>query len=489
MCVHDLDGVLLYVNPPAAETLQWRPEDGVGRNLREYLAPSVQPFFADYLARIRRNSTDRGLMVLVAKDGTEQIWSYRNVMLELPGLPAVVLGHAVDVTEQVRTHQALREVQRVLEERDARHETLVEGSPVGIAIDQHGVVRFANCAVARMHGYDSPADLVGRPLAVLLTAQERQRVAGYQTAVSRGGEPAGERIEAQHVRRDGSPIWVERWSSVVTWEQRPAVLTTFVDITDRKRLEERLRGYAAELEERVAERTAALQDTNAELESFSYSVSHDLRAPLRAMQGFATALLEEFGPQLDPVAQDYARRVVAAASRMDGLIQDLLAYSRVSRARLEMGAVAWSAVVEAAQAQLDAELRERGARVTVEGPLQAVLGHRATLVQVIANLLGNAIKFVPPGTAARVRVWTEQRGPVVRCWVEDNGVGIAPEHQERIFGIFERLHGGDRYPGTGIGLAIVRKGVERMGGRVGVESMPGEGSRFWVELPSAGSTE
>ena len=251
--------------------------------------------------------------------------------------------------------------------------------------------------------------------------------------------------------------------------------------------EERLRDHAAQLEERVAERTAALRETYAELESFSYSVSHDLRAPLRAMQGFASVLLEDYGPRLEAAGQDYARRIVSAARRMDALIQDLLVYSRVSRSQLEIGAVSWRSVVEAAQTQLDAELREREARVTVEEPLRSVTGHQATLVQVTANLLGNAIKFVPPGTAPRVRVWTEARGQKVRCWVEDNGMGIAPEHRERIFGIFERLHSGDRYPGTGIGLAIVRRGVERMGGRVGVESTPGEGSRFWVELEAAES--
>jgi signal transduction histidine kinase len=123
--------------------------------------------------------------------------------------------------------------------------------------------------------------------------------------------------------------------------------------------------------------------------------------------------------------------------------------------------------------------------VNLPGSLPRIKGHPTTLVQVVANLLGNAVKFVPPGMTPRVRVWAEERGERMRLWVEDNGIGIAPEHQERIFRVFERLHRRESYPGTGIGLAIVRKGMERMGGGCGVESAPGQGSRFWVDLPRA----
>ena len=142
-------------------------------------------------------------------------------------------------------------------------------------------------------------------------------------------------------------------------------------------------------------------------------------------------------------------------------------------------------MVSSALAQLDGEVREQGAEVSVEAPLADVTGHRATLIQVVANLLGNAFKFVAPGVAPRVRVRAEAREGSVRLWVEDNGIGIPPEHHERIFRVFERLHGIEAYPGTGVGLAIVRRAVARMGGRVGLESAPGRGSAFWIELPSA----
>jgi signal transduction histidine kinase len=150
-----------------------------------------------------------------------------------------------------------------------------------------------------------------------------------------------------------------------------------------------------------------------------------------------------------------------------------------------MRPVSLKSVVVDVLGQMAAELQERDAQVIVPGPLPEVTGHRITLGQVITNLLTNAVKFVSRGAPPQVQVWAEERDRWVRLWIEDNGIGIAPEHHERIFRVFERLHGMETYPGTGIGLAIVRKGVERMGGRVGVESEVGKGSRFWLELQKA----
>jgi signal transduction histidine kinase len=249
-------------------------------------------------------------------------------------------------------------------------------------------------------------------------------------------------------------------------------------------MEANVRESHLQLEEKVRERTTELRERNEELEAFAYSISHDLRAPLRAMHGFSQALLEDYGERLDETGRKYAERVVVGAKGMDQLIQDLLAYSRVSREDLRLGYVDLARVTRQAAVQLQDEIAARGARLLVDEPLPAVVGHEGTLAQVVANLLGNAVKFVPPGTAPELRVRAERRDGRVRLWFEDNGIGIAPEHHERIFRVFERLHGVEQYPGTGIGLAIVRKGMERMGGRAGVESKPGAGSRFWIELPA-----
>lgn len=250
----------------------------------------------------------------------------------------------------------------------------------------------------------------------------------------------------------------------------------------QSRLREQLQTYATELEQRVAERTARLQVANEDLEAFSYTVAHDLRAPLRGVEGYVSALIEDYEDQLDAVAQDYIHQVLASIDRMNALVQDLLAYSHLSREEMQLTPISLTSVVAEAQAQVQAELGARHAEITVGQPLPKVLGHRVTLLQIVVNLLTNAVKFVAPNTPPKVYIRAEEKEQWVRLWVEDNGIGIEEQYQEQIFGVFERLHPRDAFPGTGIGLAIVRKGAERLGGQVGVESCPGQGSRFWVEL-------
>jgi len=250
-------------------------------------------------------------------------------------------------------------------------------------------------------------------------------------------------------------------------------------------LRAKLTNHTEQLELRVNERTAELAELAAELDSFAYTVSHDLRAPLRAMQGFSQALMEDYGEALDDTARDYAARIVGAARAMDGLIQDLLAYSRLTRADLRLGPVPLSAALQSARSQLESDIADKNATIVTPPALPVLQADRVTLVQILSNLLSNAIKFVAPGVDPTVEVRAQERDGVVRVTVEDNGIGIDARHAERVFKMFERLHGTEAYPGTGVGLAIVRKAVERMGGRVGVESSTGSGSRFWFELAKA----
>ena len=223
-------------------------------------------------------------------------------------------------------------------------------------------------------------------------------------------------------------------------------------------------------------------EINKELEAFNYSISHDLRGPLRSMQGFACALLEECSEELGEGGREYASRIVSSGRYMDTLLRDLLAYSRLTAAELTLSPIDLNALLADVIEQLQNEIEEKKAVVNVEPSLDLVVGHAPTLRHVFGNLIGNALKFTDPTTRPQVRIHTEAGTDSVRVWVEDNGIGIAPEHQQQIFRLFLRLHR-DAYCGTGIGLTIAQKGVERMGGRVGVESESGVGSRFWLELP------
>lgn len=241
----------------------------------------------------------------------------------------------------------------------------------------------------------------------------------------------------------------------------------------------------AELEQRVARLTAELHESRDHVESFTATLTHDLRAPLRAAQGFAQALLEDFGPRLEPEARDFATRIAAAAALMDRMILDLMEYSRIGRSTTKPGPVSLDTRVAEALELLDADIRGRNAEIRVEGRLPAVLGQPSILTSVLTRLISNAVKFVEPGARPSVVIRAEERAGTVRLWIEDRGIGLAPGVRERIFQPFERLHGREAYPGTGLGLAIVRRGIERMGGNAGVESQPGRGSRFWIELKRA----
>jgi PAS domain S-box-containing protein len=295
-----------------------------------------------------------------------------------------------------------------------------------------------------------------------------------------------------------------------------AIAVVATDLSERKRYEETLRQQNALLEQRVAERTAELTRANAALhdaqqslslhaqqlenqitertselrhslnsmESFCYTIAHDLRAPLRTMHGFTAALLDEFGSGVGAAGHDYGKRIITAATRMDDLIRDLLAYGRISSAALPMVGTDLENILDYVIEQVRQSHQASNPEFIIQSPLPTVLANKIVLDQVFTNLLTNAVKFVATGVRPSVRIASQDLGERVRISVHDNGIGIAPEYFDRIFRVFERLDP-HRYPGTGIGLAIVQKGIERMGGQVTVESQPGHGSTFSIELRKA----
>jgi signal transduction histidine kinase len=264
-----------------------------------------------------------------------------------------------------------------------------------------------------------------------------------------------------------------------------AIANILAESVAQQRSQQEIQQINASLEQRIEERTQQLVEVNQELEAFAYSVSHDLRAPLRAVEGLARIFQEDYNHCLDETGQEYAQMMIDSASQMDQLIQDLLAYSRLGRRDVVLAPVNLKAVVDESLQNLApvfAEITEQEPDIQLD-PLPEVIAQRSVLRQVLTNLLTNAVKFVDSATRPTLHIWAEDRNSQVRLWIKDNGIGIDERHRERVFQPFERLHGIEAYPGTGIGLAIVQRGVERMGGKVGVESTPGESSQFWIELP------
>jgi len=261
-----------------------------------------------------------------------------------------------------------------------------------------------------------------------------------------------------------------------------------LEIARRQRIEQELeaakqalRDYAHKLEEQVAERTGKLTETIKSLEGFCYTIAHDLRTPIRAMQGYASVLVDEC--TMSARALEYTQKIGDAACRMDQLVQDLLTYGRLTHEPVALSSVDVELVVDQLLTHIHDEAQE--ARVSVLRPLPKVLAQSTILSQALGNLLRNAIKFVKPGTIPNIYIRAEELPYSVRICIDDNGIGIDPQYHDKIFNVFERLHRTEEYPGTGIGLAIVKKGIERLGGRVGLKSTAGKGSCFWIELEKA----
>jgi PAS domain S-box-containing protein len=281
-------------------------------------------------------------------------------------------------------------------------------------------------------------------------------------------------IEHRFRRKDGAYHW--HLSRAFPMRSAAGEVTMWIgsstDIDDQRRASEML-------EKTVVERTARLQESIAELEAFSYSISHDMRAPLRAMLGFSEILREEYGPQMDATANHYLDRIAMASKRMDVLIQDVLSFSQMSRLDLVLEPVDPNYLIHAIVESYP-NLNSAEVEIVIPERLPLVMAHEAALTQCVSNILGNAVKFVGEGIKPHVRISAQQEKDRVKITFEDNGIGIAPENFERIFDIFHRLDRGQE--GTGIGLAIVKKAAEKMAGEVGVNSAVGRGTSFWLEL-------
>jgi PAS domain S-box-containing protein len=473
----DSCGRIALVNSEAERLFGYRRHELLGE-LVEVLVPARfrgnhPGHRADYFADLRARPMGRGLELAGRrKDGTE--------------FPVEIGLSPFSTEEGTLAIAAVRDI-TARKRTEAKYRDLLEAAPDAMVIvNRQGLITLINSQTERLFGH-SREELLGKPIELLVPAALRELHASHRDRYldDPHRRPMGSGLELSGHRKDGSEFPVEISLSPVATEEGMLVTAAVRDITERRRLEEIRRevNERRAAEEALTRHAAELARSNADLEQFAYVASHDLQEPLRMVANYARLLAQRYRGRLDPDADQFIGYVVDGASRMHQLITDLLAYSRVGTKGNPFGAIDCEVVFARVLGDLKLAIEQAGAVVTHD-TLPTVLGDGVQLGQLFQNLLGNAIKF-RGAQPCRVHVRAERNGREWTFAVCDNGIGIAPEHATRIFLIFQRLHSAAEYPGTGIGLAISKKIVERHDGRIWVDSYPGVGATFCFTIPAA----
>ena len=480
--VHADDGEVLALNRAWTDLTGYTPEDipTVARWMERAYGGEAAAV-SERVARLYdlTGRFDEGDLVVRCADGDHRTWAFSSAPLEpLRDGRRSVISIAADVTASRATERALRD-------SEASHRLLFESNPHPMWVYDTQTLRFlaVNDAAVARYGY-------GRDEFMAMTLEDIRPPEDIpHLLASVRDDHAGLRrdIRARHRLADGALIDVEISTHGLHFVGRQARLTLALDVTEKVAAEGRIRQAYAELEERVASRTAELVAANRNLEAYSLTVSHDLRSPLRAIGSFAGLLAERYRDRLDEPGRRYLDNIILASERMNRLIDDLLAFGRLGRDRVDAVSVALGPLLATLVEEQSQRIEALGATVTLAADLPSVLGDPTLLRQIFGNLLDNALTYRRPDVPVRVGFGWEPRGDMAVVSVTDNGIGIAAEHHERVFQVFERLHSDEAYPGTGIGLATAQKAALLLRGRVLLESGLGEGATFRVELPTRGS--
>ncbi len=482
----DTEGKVTFLNPVAEEMTGWTLKEGAGHPLEEVfniVNESTRKRVDNPIAKVLREGIVVGLAnhtVLISRNGTETAIEdsaapIRDSQEKIVG--AVMVFH--DVTARRKAENALRRSEQLLSE-------FFENAAVGLHwVAPDGKVLRVNQTELKLLGY-SKEEYVGRHISEF--HEDQTVIDDILSKLACGKELTN--YEARLRCKDGSIKHV-LISSNVLWENGEFIHTRCFtrDITEQKlaqiALEEaqkKLSEHAQLLEKQVVERTHHLNQTIQSLEGVCYTIAHDLRAPLRAVQGFTKIILDDYSPCFDELGREFAGRIMKGANRMDILIRDLLAYARLSQVELPCVELDLNMVIEALLQNMVPEIEAQQAKISVQR-LPVVKANNTLVQQIFENLINNAMKFVDAGVTPEICIRADSTGNGRRIFVSDNGIGIAPEYHDRVFGMFQRLHGDEnKFQGTGIGLAIVKKAIERMGGSVAVASGGAGGTCFVLEF-------
>jgi PAS domain S-box-containing protein len=409
------------------------------------------------------------------------------------GATDFVLKHRLG-TLAPAVHRALRQAEFRLQRKQAeeallsseeRYRSLVELSPDALFVLIDERVIFINSAGVKLLGATGSEHIIGRSIRELVYPDSWPNVRQNLRQIREEEKPSPF-VEQRLLHLDGQPIHVELAAAPLLFAGKPAAQVIAHDISERKRAEEEIRRLNTDLEKRVQERTSELEAANKELEAFSYSVSHDLRAPLRHIEGFVEILTTTIASRLDEESRRHLETIAASANRMGRLIDDLLTFSRTARAELKKTRINLANLVQSAIRDLEPEAQNRRIEWIIQ-ELPRVEADPALLQQVMLNLIGNALKYTRTRKSARIEIGSEARTAEDIIFVRDNGVGFDMRYAHKLFGVFQRLHRAVEFEGTGVGLANVRRIIHRHGGRSWAEGEINKGATFYFSLPKGRS--